>query len=450
MIRVGYGRADITPDFSVPLAGFGNSSTRMSQGYVNRQYATCIAITDEKKKTVLLFTQDQCITVGSWARRARARILAATGVPVNNIMISSTHNHATVDHGNRAEPSVDKFQLFYEDKMVEAAVAALADRAEAKVETGRTVTGPLSYVRHYYLDNGTTAGDNYGDFSSGKVVGHTTEADRRMQLIRFTFENKAPIVLVNWQAHPTVSSTAARESGRMLRPFLSADFVGACRDWVEKQIDCRFAYFQGASGNLNSRSFLAKEEPVPTNVHEYGAQLGKHVLEGLETMKEVNAGAVQLQQKIYEGELDHSDDYRYEAAAEIAKFWRETNDKAACIEMGKKSDIHSPYHANAIVARHNMGSTLSMEINAIRVGDISFVTAPYEMFDTNGAYIKDNTPVDMTFVLTYANDHVSYIASKEAFDYGCYEADIRRFTRGTGEKVAQILVDMLTEMKEEE
>lgn len=448
MIQVGYGRADITPDFSVPLAGFGNSSTRMSQGYVNRQYATCIAISGGGN-TVLLFTQDQCVTVGSWTKQVRALITAATGVPMDHIMISSTHNHATVDVGNRAEPSVEQFHKLYDQKLVEAAMAAMADLAPAKVETGRAVTGPLNHVRHYYLDNGTVAGDNYGDFSSGKLVGHTTQADRRMQLIRFTFEKKAPIVLVNWQAHPTVSSTAAREEGLLTRPFLSADFVGACRDWVESKIDCRFAYFQGAAGNLNSRARDNEKEPVPAVVSTYGAQLGKTVLEGLETMKPVSDGAVQIQRKIYQGELDHSDDYRYEQAAAIAKYWRETNDKEGCIAMGKESDIHSPYHANAIVARHDMGTTLSMELNAILVGDISFVTAPFEMFDTNGAYIKDHTPVDMTVVMTYANEHVSYIASKEAFDYGCYEADIRRFTRGTAETVAETLVDMLKKMKGE-
>ena len=447
MIKVGYGRADITPDFPVPLAGFGNSSTRISQGYVNRQCATCIAITDEKGQTVLLFTQDQCITKGSWAKEARAMIRAATAVEEDRIMISSTHNHSSPDLDNTKEPGITMFRKFYPQKMVEAAVAAMADRAEAKIETGRAVTGPLNHVRHYYLDNGTTAGDNYGDFSSGKVISHTTEADRHMQLIRFTFENKPDIVLVNWQAHPTVSSTAARESGRALRPFLSADFVGTCRDYFEKETGCRFAYFQGAAGNLNSRTYMQDVEYVPSDVHVYGKELATTVMEGLQNMKPVEGGAVQCKQIIYSGELDHSDDYRYEAAAAIAKYWRETNDKPGCLEMGKKDDIHSPYHANAIVARHNMGDTISMELNAIRIGDISFVTAPYEMFDTNGAYIKDNTPVDMTFVLTYANDHVSYVASEKAFDYGCYEADIRRFTKGTAEKVAQTLVDAVAELK---
>ena len=58
VLYAGYSRVDITPDFSVPLAGYGNTRMRMSQGYVNRQYATCIAITDQDGKTVLLISCD--------------------------------------------------------------------------------------------------------------------------------------------------------------------------------------------------------------------------------------------------------------------------------------------------------------------------------------------------------------------------------------------------------
>ena len=59
-IRVGFGRTDITPDCSVPLAGFGNVSKRMSTGYLDRIYTTCIAISDPQGSTVLLFGSDLC------------------------------------------------------------------------------------------------------------------------------------------------------------------------------------------------------------------------------------------------------------------------------------------------------------------------------------------------------------------------------------------------------
>ena len=53
----------------------------------------------------------------------------------------------------------------------------------------------------------------------------------------------------------------------------------------------------------------------------------------------------------------------------------------------------------------------------------------------------------MTFILECSNDYVSYIASKEAFDHGCYEVDSRRFVRGTGEAMAERFAAMLQDMK---
>lgn len=107
----------------------------------------------------------------------------------------------------------------------------------------------------------------------------------------------------------------------------------------------------------------------------------------------------------------------------------------------------SPYHADAILIRSQIREDLSIDVYAVSAGGISFVAFPYEMFDTNGKYIKDNTPFDMTFVLGYANSHLGYIASSEAYEYGCYEVDIRRYEKGTAEKLADQFVTMLKELK---
>ena len=42
----GYGRADITPRFSVPLQGYGKVERRMSERILDKLYATCVAFSD--------------------------------------------------------------------------------------------------------------------------------------------------------------------------------------------------------------------------------------------------------------------------------------------------------------------------------------------------------------------------------------------------------------------
>ena len=63
---VGFGSACITPEESVPLAGMGNTSKRMSTTILDDLYATCVAFTDEANRTVLLFTLDQLHANKEW------------------------------------------------------------------------------------------------------------------------------------------------------------------------------------------------------------------------------------------------------------------------------------------------------------------------------------------------------------------------------------------------
>jgi hypothetical protein len=88
-----------------------------------------------------------------------------------------------------------------------------------------------------------------------------------------------------------------------------------------------------------------------------------------------------------------------------------------------------------------------MELNVLCAGDIAFATAPFEMFNSNGRYIKENSPFKMTFVLAYCNGFNSYLPDEKAFNYDCYEVNARRFPKGSAEEVAQTNVAMLKQLK---
>ena len=60
VLKVGYGRADITPEESVPMRGLGSSSERKSEEVKDRLYASCVAFTDETDNTILLYHMDLC------------------------------------------------------------------------------------------------------------------------------------------------------------------------------------------------------------------------------------------------------------------------------------------------------------------------------------------------------------------------------------------------------
>jgi hypothetical protein len=53
----------------------------------------------------------------------------------------------------------------------------------------------------------------------------------------------------------------------------------------------------------------------------------------------------------------------------------------------------------------------------------------------------------MTFLIGCHDGGYNYIASKEAFDYDCYESQCCFFERGTAEKLAEIYIDLLNRVK---
>ena len=93
-LRVGYGRVDITPDGPINLAGYGNDAVRISEEVRDPLYATCIAFTDPKGSTALLFTTDMTQAQELITLPVREAIAQEHGIPFENIMVSATHTHS--------------------------------------------------------------------------------------------------------------------------------------------------------------------------------------------------------------------------------------------------------------------------------------------------------------------------------------------------------------------
>lgn len=445
-LKVGFARRDITPDYPVPLAGYGRTTDRMSQGWYTRLYATCVAITDENDKTVLVYTTDLIRSIQPWTDEVRRRVTEATGVPGDAIMISAIHTHSAPDIGAEIKENHPYYEQ-YMQTLTDAATDAMADRTPTKTAAlGCKEIRGMNFVRHYITVDGEVIGDNFGDPEGKVFAGHTMPNDPQMQFLRFIRDEKSDVLLVNWQGHPTVGSTSASECGRLLRPFIGADYVDPFRAHLEAQTGCLVAFFQGASGNLNTRSRILEETPT-ANVFEFGKQLAEYAMEALPELKNAYLGSLQTRRYIYQGKWDHSEDHLLEQARQIRQLWVETGDRDLCREKGAPYGIHSGYHAGFIINRANAGENYEMELNAIGLGDFSFITAPYEMFCNNAQTVKAETPFPMTFVLTSANAGAGYIASEAAFDHGCYEVDNRKFGRGTAEKAVSHFLEMLHDMK---
>ena len=436
--QVGFGRVCITPADPVPLGGYGNSSLRVSQSVDSDLFCTCVAFTGTNGQTALLMSCDLAVTWEEWCGPGRKAASQATGVPVENITVCSTHTHEGPDQENDEFESIREHKRSMVRWLAEAAVLAMADRRSARLYMGTTRLERVSYVRHYVLANGTYAGDNYGDFTSAPIVNSTTEADRTLQLLRFVRDGARDIILANWQTHP-------HRSGGATRTEINADIVGAMRTAMERDTGCHFGYFSGASGNINTRSRTQSLNLVGDHV-VCGEYMARHAIAALDSLAPAELGPVRVFQQFCPVEANHSMDHLVEVASQLQEAWARTNDTAACIEAGKPYGIHSPYHAITICKHAALPPVRDVTMTAFSIGDAAFAAAPYEMFDTNGMQIKQGSPFAMTFVCSCANAHLGYVPSAYACAHGCYEADITYLAPGSGEKLAMEFIRMLCKL----
>ena len=398
----GFGRAKITPDYSVPLAGYGNTTQRMSEGSLTFIYTSCIAVTDANGQSILMYTNDHVCTSELTLDDLRSAISEATGVPGNRIMISATHTHSGPDV-REVITAQHPYYTFFKNAMVEAGTQAMNDRSAAVMYSGSTTVEGLNFVRHYKMSDGKIAGDNFGDMQNATPVESVHKADNEVQIIRFarSAEDKKDIVMMNFQAHPKLASTASTAYGRQNRKQLTSDFVGPTTEYVEKTADVWCAYYQGAAGNLNPLdSYISRNNTTAQkSIFDYGKVLGGAVVDALPTLTEATVTpTIKSKQLQFEGKTPN-------------------------------------------------GSVRPMEIDAFCIGDVGFVTAPFEMFDNTGMDIKAASPFETTIIMTYANGRSGYLPSEEVWDYGAYELTICYYKRGTAEDVAQELVSMLKSLK---
>ena len=437
-LLVGYGRVEITPDGPINLAGYGNDPVRISEEVRDPLYATCIAFTGSDGNTVLLFTTDMTQCYEAMATPTREAIAQEQGIPFENILVAATHTHSA-PAGYRTDEVMMAFREKYTEGLKEAARKALADRAEAAIYVGNTYTERMNWVRHYKMADGSTAGSNFGNWSSG-IVGHTSQPDTLLQVIKFVRPGTKDVVLTNFQAHPC-------HTGGIDKRVISADYIGDMRKFVEERTGARFAHFQGAAGNHGGVS-VDKKEVRTADAAEYGQLLGEYVLKAMACMRIVTGDmTVKTLRRDMDLPYDHTDGHLVEKAKEIQKIWHETYDRPRCNKLAGEIGQNSIYAVGHIISRASRPERGEMPIYALRVGPLGFACAPYEMFGANGMFIKEWAPYATTFVVTHCNGSKSYLASKLAFHHGCYEVDSRWYPEGTAELLADNFVDMLKELK---
>jgi len=422
---VGYDATSIKPKESgLVMSSWGNPNGRKTDGTVGYEpFITTVAITDKQNNTILMITIDLQNSPDAYYQYIFKHISDATGVPEDHIYMSATHTH-NCPTLNTNTPGNSRYTYWFTERAIQSALNAMADRAPSTMKTASFDTDGMNYSRHYYYylnnnkSNGKTYfGDQFGQTpQNGETVYRVRQGDETMHLIEFTRTGKKPVLLVNWRAHP-------HRSGGMQSYSVDADVIGATRTYIESNSDYRFAYFQGAAGNMNTTSRLSGETYKSGKIKEYGNELGRQILaNGLPKLKTAATGLIQTQQIMYDAPIDHSQDGRIEEAKALRDFYN--NNPDACdtfaeqLEVAAEYGFTSIFHATRLITKYGLGETKTLNINIFSIGNsVGFYTAPAELWDSFSEEMEGLSPFKTTFCVGYCNGSVAYIPYKLDYEY---------------------------------
>ena len=439
-LQVGFARESIMPsDFTkVHIAG-GDAANRVAKSIYDNLYITCIAF-QEGGQTFLLYTMDAINSSSEITTPAKAAITQLTGVPAENIMMCATHTHAGVSLTYDWDGLQSHLRMFNEAAAY-AGKNAIKDLAPAEIYHGNVETEKMAYVRHYELSDGSFAGSNFGNFANGAIVGHSAEADGQFQLVKFTREGKKDVVMMNFPAHATFASTADT--------YISADYPGPTRDYIEQNSNSLVAFFAGAAGNQTPNSSMTGEAIYSRKQYkEYGAALGKYAVDALPNLTKAEGDAFKFTTVKYTGKSNKAKLELLAYAPEVVAAAKEYgNIHSKTVELARKYGFSSYFEANAVIGRSKTAATRSMNVSAMTIGNVGFIFAPYEMFGSHGVMIKEGSVCPTTFISTCSGGSNGYIPDDRGVEIECYEACITSFEYGTGEKLAQLFIDTLAQLQ---
>ena len=444
-LQAGFSRVVCLPDNLVAHIAGNDAKTDISYDGLRDELAvTCIALM-QGDQTYLVYTCDT-VTINDFYVAIEKSVCDATGVPVRNIILNATHTHSapTLKHDL---PGRDEYLAKFSVACVDAAKAAIADLSEATLYYGSIQTENMVFVRHYWMNDGSSFGNGHGSTAPG-YKSHMYEADKECQVLKFARPSavKKDIVMINLASHATICSNKA------FKTKLSADFPYYARTYIEKNTGAHCAYFIAAGGDSipNSRMGLC---PNGLNPEGFGAQLGEYVVKCLDNMTEAQGSDIHLHNEIFTAKRMKEgveDEVRLAHAQEVLALRTKFGSHRApeVVEKVKEYGFHTNFEASGLVARANAPETGSFPINAMTIGNVGITFFPGELFSTFGAQIKERSPMAFTFIVSCSEDHQLYFPNEIGCEHKFYEYTITRYERGTGGAVGDRYCQIFDALKD--
>lgn len=450
MLRAGAAAVDITPtEFPVNMPG--GFSKNLADKAHDPFHARALVL-DDGKTTVAMVVVDVLGAGPDVLNEAKAIAAAKTGMAVDKMLISSTHTHSGPSVNTRSELAARYYKRFVEG-IAESIIKAHAALRPASIGAAAHPLPDEVFNRRWYLKPGKMPLNPFGRMDTVKMnpgtdpntIDHPAgPTDPAITIISVQDAKRKPIALyANYSLHYVGGAPAGQ---------MSADYFGEFARVMPSRVrgDENFVAMMsnGTSGDINNIPFGVTRPPrEPFEQIRIVAQKAADTAWLAQRKIEKHRGDVTL------GMLQREITLKYRRPSEQdvaeAKAVLAVKDKDAVEKLPR---LAKNYAGSVVSAAERVEETITVPLQAIRIGDLVVCGIPFETFVEIGLDLKKRSPFPQTMVVGLANGRHGYLPTLEQHKLGGYETWLgtNQVQEDTSVILTNNLLEMMAELKKSE
>ena len=413
--RAGAATSNITPELGSSInGGFQDGKALAIHDELN---ARCLALDDGQTKLVFVVA-DSCVIGRGIFDEAKKMVNAATGLPMENMMMSATHSHScgTLQAVGQSEPN-PIYQRFVARRIADGVRRALNNLAPAKIGHGSASVPHQVFNRRWKMKSGSILPTPLGvttdqvktnpGINNPNLVEPAGPTDPEVSFISVQSPDGKPIALLaNYSLHYV---------GGVGPGHISADYFGAFAVKIGQLLGAEPEFVgimsNGTSGDINNIDFRgsqAKEAPYG-RIQIVANDVAQAVAAAVKTVMHADSVPLRVAQKEIELGLRIPTPNEVEKAREVMKGSK----------LFPRMETMEQVYARETVLLADFPAQVSAPLQVMKIGDLHVSAIPAEVFVEIGLELKKrHSP---TFTVSLANAYHGYLPTPEHHGLGGYE-----------------------------
>ncbi len=454
VFQAGAATSNITPPLGEAIVG--NWGTPPASHIHDELHARCLVLDDGNMKMVMVVVDNVSIK-REVLDEAKRLIFEATKIPVEHIMISSTHTHSGTSAGGvgekrRAwtfEEPLDGYQLFLANRISDGVRTALNNLEPARIGWGEGSVPQHVFNRRWKMKSGTPTPNPFGGedvavmnpgVANPNLLEPAGPTDPEVSFISVQSIDGRPLALLaNYSLHYV---------GGVPEGHISADYFAVFSDRIKELLDADrqdppfvAMMSNGTSGDINNINFRgpAEKHPPYAKMKIVADDVAEEVLRVYATLEYNDWVALKAEQTELTLKVRKPTPMMIDRAQEIMV-------RPDSIPSGHRLDKN---YAERTLQQQEWPDNINVILQAFSIGDLGIAAIPFETFAEIGLEIKAKSPFDTTFTIELANGSYGYLPTPGQHKMGGYETWLttNNVEVKASEKIVANLLNLFSKLK---